>query len=59
MSLADWLVVSVMVHYGVIGWLYYAQSGSPLFLGLYWCYSGANVFLILLAQQAARKALGR
>jgi hypothetical protein len=51
MTLADWLVVSVMAHYVLIGWLYYQAQGSLLLLGLYWCYAGANVFLILLAQK--------
>lgn len=52
MSLADWLVVSVMLHYIAIGVLYYVQQGQLLLLGLYGCYAAANVFLILLAQKA-------
>jgi hypothetical protein len=54
MTLADWLVVSVTVHYVVIGWLYYVQNGQPLFLGLYGSYALANVFLILISQALAR-----
>jgi hypothetical protein len=53
-SLADWLVVSVMVHYVAIGLLYFHQQGSWMLLGLYTCYSGANAFLIALAVQAAK-----
>jgi hypothetical protein len=51
MSLADWLVVSVMGHYVLIGWLYFQDQRSALLLGLYWSYAAANVFLILLAQK--------
>jgi hypothetical protein len=54
MSLADWLVVSVTVHYVLIGFLYAYQQNQPLLLGLYGCYAGANVFLILMAQKVAR-----
>jgi hypothetical protein len=56
-SLADWLVVSVTIHYVLIGILYAIQQGQPLLLGLYGMYAGANVFLILIAQkvQAALK----
>ena len=54
MSLADWLVVSVMVHYVIIGILYAWQQSQPLLLGLYGSYAVANVFLILLAQSARR-----
>lgn len=53
MSLADWLVVSVTLHYLVIGALYAWQQGQPLLFGLYACYSCANVFLILLAQKVS------
>lgn len=52
MSLPDWLVVSVMLHYIVIGILYAPQS--YLLLGLYWCYAAANIFLILMAQRIGR-----
>lgn len=55
MSLADYLVVSVMVHYVVIGVLYAYQQSQPLFLGLYGAYAVANVFLILLAQLPNRR----
>jgi len=54
LSLADWLVVSVMAHYIVIGILYASQQNQPLLLGLYGCYAAANVFLILIAQAVAR-----
>ena len=54
MSFADWLVVSVLLHYVVIGGLYAHQQHSALFLGLYWSYALANVFLILIAMQAAK-----
>lgn len=57
MSAADWLVASVMCHYVVIGWLYMRAQNEPLFLGLYWCYAGANIFLILLAQKMARRSM--
>lgn len=50
MSLADWLVVSVTVHYVLIGVLYASQQGQPLLLGLYGSYALANVFLILIAR---------
>lgn len=43
-----------MAHYVVIGGLYFHEQRSLLLLGLYWCYAGANVFLILIAQQAAK-----
>ena len=49
LSLADWLVVSVLIHYVIIGVLYWQQQGSVLFLGLYLCYACANVFLIAIA----------
>ena len=49
LSLADWLVVSVLIHYVIIGVLYWQQQGSVLCLGLYLCYACANVFLIAIA----------
>lgn len=55
MSLADWLVVSVTLHYVAIGILYAAQQKQPLLLGLYMAYATANVFLILLAQSVSRR----
>jgi hypothetical protein len=58
MSIPDWLVVSVTLHYLVIGILYARAQGSLLFLGLYFCYAAANVFLILIAMQAARIGRG-
>jgi hypothetical protein len=54
MTLADWLVVSVTVHYVLIGILYAVQQGQPLMLGLYGMYAGANAFLILISQALAR-----
>lgn len=54
MSLADWLVASVTVHYVVIGAMYAWQQGQPLLFGLYTAYATANVFLILLAQKVGR-----
>ncbi len=54
MSLADWLVVSVMVHYVLIGILLAIQDRTPLMLGLYWSYAAANVFLILIGQALRR-----
>lgn len=49
MSIPDYLVISVTLHYLVIGILYARAQGSALFLGLYFCYAAANVFLILIA----------
>ncbi len=54
MSLADWLVVSVMAHYLAIGALYWREQGSWLLFGLYSSYSLANTFLILIAQAVRR-----
>jgi hypothetical protein len=54
LSLADWLVVSVTLHYIVIGVLYYAQQKQPLFLGLYAAYATANLFLIAIAVKASQ-----
>lgn len=53
MSLADWLVVSVALHYVAIGILY-AMQGQPLLLGLYCSYAVANGFLIALAVKLVR-----
>jgi len=49
MTWADWIVVSVTLHYLAAGAVYWLQ-GQPLMTGLYGFYAGANVFLILLAQ---------
>jgi hypothetical protein len=54
-TLADWLVVSVTLHYVAIGVIYAREQHSWLFLGLYWSYALANVFLICIAQTLAKR----
>ena len=52
MTLADWIVASVTLHYLGAALVYWAQGNGDA-AGAYVCYAGANVFLIRLAMRAA------